>query len=66
MTKRPLWVSIAACLGALAIILAFQARTWRSSRQTKLTDQQARETLDRELPAGTDKSRVQQRLDAEA
>jgi hypothetical protein len=54
--------SVAACLGRLVIILAFQARTWPNSEQTKLTDQQAREILNRELPVGTDKSRAKQLL----
>jgi hypothetical protein len=34
MTKRPLWASTAACLGALVTILAFQAPTWLNSQQT--------------------------------
>jgi len=64
MTKRRLWLSIAACLGALLIVLAFQARTWLNSKQTKLTDQQAREILSRQLPLGTDNSRVKEFLEA--
>jgi hypothetical protein len=63
---RPIWASIAACLGALVIILAFQARTWLNSEQTKLTVQETREILNRELDVGTDKSRVQQFLRREA
>jgi len=66
MKKRPIWLYIGGCVAIVTIILAFPARHWLNSQQTKLTDQQAREILNRELPIGTDKSRVKEFLDAKA
>jgi hypothetical protein len=66
MTKRPLWAAMAAGLGVLLTILAFQARTWLNSEQTRLTDQRATEILNRDLPVGTDNSCVKQLLDRKA
>jgi hypothetical protein len=67
MTKGSKLLLIAAGLAALAlmIVLAFQVHRLNSA-QINLTDQQAREILNRELPIGTDKSRVKQFLDAKS
>jgi hypothetical protein len=66
MKKRPAWLYFVFGLAAIVIIFPFYARTWLNREQAKLTDQQAREILNRELPAGTDKSRVKQFLDMNA
>jgi hypothetical protein len=66
MMKRSIWLYIAGCLAVVAILLAYPARHWLNSEQTKLTDQQAREILNRELPVGTDKWRVKRFLDTNA
>jgi|SRR5580658_8111242 hypothetical protein len=64
MTKRPAWLSIVVCLVVAVAILAYPGSRWLNYRQAKLTQQQAREIVDRELPTGTDKSVVKQFLDA--
>lgn len=63
MTKRPAWLSIVICLVVVAAILAYPDSRWLNFRQAKLTRQQARDILDRELPTGTDKSVVKQVLE---
>ncbi len=66
MKKRPAWLYIVGCFAVVIIILAYPARHWLNYAQVNLTDRQAREILNRELPIGTDKSRVKQFLDAKA
>jgi hypothetical protein len=56
---------MAAGLGRLVIILAFQARNWLNSEADR-TDRSASDGENRELPVGTDKSRVQQLRDGKA
>ena len=65
MKKRPIWVYVVGCFAVVLIILAYPARRCLNSEHIKLTDQEAREILNRELPVGTDKSRVKQFLDVE-
>jgi hypothetical protein len=64
MKKRPVWLSIVVCLAVVVTILAYPGSRWLDFRQAKLTQQQAREILDSELPTGMDKSVVKQSLDA--
>lgn len=66
MKKRPAWLYIVGCFAVVIIILAYPARHWLNYAQVNLTDRQAREILNRELPIGTDKSRVKQFLDVKA
>jgi hypothetical protein len=61
--KPPFWIYIVGCLAIVAVVLAFPASTWLRWQQTKITDRQTREILSRELPVGTDKSRVKLFLD---
>jgi hypothetical protein len=51
-------------LALVVIILAYPGIRWLNYRQAKLTQQQAREIVNRELPTGTDKAVVKQFLDA--
>jgi hypothetical protein len=64
MTKRPVWLSIVVCLAVAVTILAYPSIRWLNFKQAKLTQQQAREIVDRELPTGTGKAVVKQFLDA--
>jgi len=64
MTKRPVWLYIVGWIAILVIILVYPGSRWLNSRQAKLTQQQTREVLDRELPTGADKSVVKRLLDA--
>lgn len=66
MKKRPAWLYFMFGLAAIVIIFPFYARIWLNHEQAKLTDKQAKEILDRELPIGTDKSQVKRFLDANA
>ncbi len=66
MKKRPVWPHIVFVLATMAILFTFYSRTWLNQEQTKLTEKQAREILDRELPIGTDKSQVKRFLDRNA
>jgi len=63
MKKRRVWLSIVVSLVVMATILAYPGIRWLNFKQAKLTQQQAREIVDRELPPGTDKSVVKQFLD---
>jgi hypothetical protein len=64
MTKRSKFLLIATGLAALAVatVIAFEIHRLNSVQIINLTDQQAREILNRELPVGTDKMRVKQFL----
>lgn len=66
MKKRPVWLSIVFLLATMALILTFYSRTWLNQEQTKLTEKQAKEILNRKLPIGTDKSQVKRFLDRNA
>jgi hypothetical protein len=66
MKKKPIRLYIVGCFAAVLIIFAYPARHWLNSAQINLTDQQAREILNRELPIGTDKSRIKRFLDTKA
>jgi hypothetical protein len=56
--KENRWLVGAVCLAGVILLLMFQAQTWLPSKQTRLTDQQTREILNRELPPGSSRSRV--------
>ena len=66
MKKRPVLLYIVFVLTAVALIFTVYARTWLNHEQAKLTEQQAKEILNRELPIGTDKSQVKRFLDRNA
>jgi hypothetical protein len=62
MKKRPVLLYIVLVLAAMALIFTAYARTWLNHEQTSLTEKQAKEILNRELPIGTDKSQVKRFL----
>jgi hypothetical protein len=65
MKKRAKFLLIATGFAALAVVIFIEFEVHRlNSRQINLTDEEAREILNRELPIGTDKLRVKQFLDA--
>jgi hypothetical protein len=63
--SKSLLVAGALLASALIAVVALQVHRL-NSEQTNLTDQQTRDILNRELPIGTDKSRVKRFLDARA
>jgi hypothetical protein len=66
MKKRPFLLHIAFVLATMTLIFTVYARTWLNREQTKVTEKQAKEILNRELPIGTDKSQVKRFLDRNA
>jgi hypothetical protein len=65
MTKKSKFLFIVAGFTVLVLVILIAFEVHRlNSEQINLTDEQAREMLNRELPIGTDKMRVKQFLDA--
>lgn len=56
--KENRWLVGAVCIAGIIVLFVFPARNWINSKQIRLTDQQTREILNRELPPGSSKSRV--------
>jgi hypothetical protein len=61
VTKGSKFPLVAAGFAASVVVMAPEVHRL-DSKQVNLTDEQARGTLDRELPLGTDKSGVKQFL----